>query len=164
MPVAVLILVLVAYVLVLILYPEVRRWAVAGGVVAALGLAFYFSREAPEATRAGSRIAPEEVTLDQIDVEQTIRGATLTGRIENGSERYRLRDLTLALRLRDCPAEDTPLESCPVIGEASAIARPDVPAGQIRALSAHFIFTSLPPVAGTLRWDWRIEEIRATNS
>jgi hypothetical protein len=86
MPVAVLILVLVAYLLGLILYPEVRRWAVAGGVVVAIGLAFYFSREAPEATRAESRIAPEEVTLDQIDVEQSIRGATLTGRIENGSE------------------------------------------------------------------------------
>ena len=45
MPVAVLILVLVAYGLRADRsIPEFRRWAVAGGVVAALGLAFYFSR------------------------------------------------------------------------------------------------------------------------
>ena len=49
-----------------------------------------------------------------------------------------------------------------MIGEASGIARPDVPPGQIRALTAHFVFRDLPPVAGTLRWDWRITAIRAT--
>jgi hypothetical protein len=37
-----------------------------------------------------------------------------------------------------------------------------VPPGQLRALSAHFIFSDLPPVTGTLRWDWRIAGIRAT--
>ena len=67
------------------------------------------------------------------------------------------------LRLRDCPAEDTVPDTCPVIGEATAIARPDVPPGQIRALSAHFVFSNLPPVAGTLRWDWRITGTRATS-
>ncbi len=81
----------------------------------------------------------------------------------NGSARYQLRDLTLDLRLLDCPAPDTPLDTCPVIGEAQAIARPDVPPGQLRGLSAHFVFADLPPVQGTLRWDWRITDIRATD-
>ena len=163
MPIAVLVLALVAYVLVLIPYPEFRRWAVAGGVVAALGLAFYFSREAPEATPAGTASPPEELTLDQIDVEQTVRGATLTGRVQNGSERYRLRDLTLALRLRDCPDRGRGAGDLPGDRRGHGDRPADVPAGQIRALSAHFLFSSLPPVAGTLRWDWRIAAIRATD-
>lgn len=162
MAVAVLVLALVAFGAALVAYPGFRRWGIAGGLVAAAGLAVYLTRQEPEAVRAGTRIAPEELTLDQIEVAPTVRGATLTGRVTNGSERYRLRDLTLALRLRDCPAEDAAVESCPVIGEATAIARPDAPPGQIRALSAHFGFANLPPVKGTLRWDWRVVATRAT--
>ena len=153
MPIAVLVLALVAYAAALVAYPGFRRWGIAGGVVAAAGLALYFSRQESEAERAGRRIAPAELTLDLVEVAPTARGATLTGRVRNGSEAYRLRDLTLALRLRDCPAEAAPVEACPVIGEAQAIALPDVPPGRIRALSAHFVFTSLLPVVGTLRWN-----------
>ena len=49
-----------------------------------------------------------------------------------------------------------------MIGEARAIARPDVPPGQIRAIAAHFIFSDLPPVEGAPRWDWAIVDTRAT--
>lgn len=162
MPIAILVLALIAYAAALAAYPDFRRWGIAGGVVAAAGLAFYLSRAEPEAERSAMRIPPEELALDQIEVAPSGRGATLTGRVHNRSDTYRLREVTLALRLRDCPEEDTPVESCPVIGESTAIARPDVPPGQIRALSAHFIFSGLPPVAGTLRWDWRITAVRAT--
>ncbi|HRO12626.1 hypothetical protein [Amaricoccus sp.] len=164
MPVAVLVLALVAYGAALVAYPRFRPWGIAAGLAAAAGLALYFTREAPpESERAGTRIAPAELTLDRIEVTPTVRGASLAGRIANGSPRYRLRDVTLKLRLRDCPAEDTPPEACPVIGESTAIARPDVPPGQIRALSAHFGFASLPPVTGTPRWDWEITALRATD-
>ena len=162
MPIAVLVLALVAYVAALLAYPGFRPWGIGVGMLAAAGLALYFARQAPEAERAWTRITAAELTLDQVEVTPTQRGATLTGRVQNGSEAYRLRELTLALRLRDCPDEETPVEACPVIGEATAIARPDAPPGQIRALSAHFLFSSLPPVAGTPRWDWRITAIRAT--
>ncbi len=105
----------------------------------------------------------DEVTLSDLAIVRTDRGGlTLTGRVTNGSQRYRLRDLTLAVRLRDCPDPAAAVETCPVIGEATAIARPDAPPGQIRALNAHFVFSKVPPVVGTLRWDWRITAIRAT--
>jgi hypothetical protein len=169
MPIAVLVLALLAYVAALAAYPGFRRWGIAVGLVAAVGLGLYFTRQASEAERAATRIAPEELALDLIEVTPSARGATLTGRIHNGSDAYRLREVTLTLRLRDCPAEEgeergdgVPVESCPVIGESTAIARPDVPPGQIRALSAHFVFSSLPPVKGRLRWDWRIVAVRAT--
>jgi hypothetical protein len=162
MAIAILVLTLVAYGYALIAYPEFRKPGLIAGAVAAAGLAVYFSRQQPEAARSGSLIAPEELTVDGLTLEQTLRGASLTGRVTNGSVDYRLRDLTLTLRLRDCPAPDTPPADCPVIGESRAIARPDAPPGQIRALSAHFTFTELPPVLGTLRWDWRITETRAT--
>lgn len=50
---------------------------------------------------------------------------------------------------------------CPVIGESTAIARPDAPPGQIRGLSASFVFTNLPPLLGTLSWDWEVIDTRA---
>ena len=162
MAIAILVLTLVAYGYALLAYPEFRRPGLIGGVLVAAALGIYFALSSPEAERSTSRIDPSELTLDGLTLERTLRGASLEGRIRNGSPDYRLRDLTLALSLRDCPTPDTPPETCPVIGEASGIARPDVPPGQIRALTAHFVFRDLPPVAGTLRWDWRITAIRAT--
>lgn len=162
MAIAILVLTLVAYGYALIAYPEFRIPGLVAGALAAAGLAVYFVRSEPEAVRSGSLIAPEELSLDGLTLEETPRGASLTGRIVNGSADYRLRDLTLVLRLRDCPAPDMAPDDCPVIGESKAIARPDAPPGQIRALSAHFVFSGLPPVLGTLRWDWRITETRAT--
>ena len=160
MPIAVLVLTLVAYGFVLIAYPELRRIAlIAGGLVAA-GLTAYFLLAGPE--EAG--IAPSELTLDQIVLERTVRGATIRGRVQNGSERFRLREMTLALRLHDCPTPEAAADTCPVIGEGEAIARPDAPPGQIRAFSAHFSLAGVPPVVGTLRWDLTIVATRATAS
>lgn len=164
MPIAILVLTLVAYGYALLVVPEFRRWGLAGGALAALGLGLYFALgSSSEATRADSRIAPAELEIDQAELVRTARGATLTGRIANRAPDARLRELTLELRLRDCPTPDTPAGDCPVIGESRAIARPDVPPGQIRALSAHFLLANLPPVTGTLRWDWTITATRATD-
>lgn len=163
MPIAILVLALVAYLAALAAWPRARLPGAIAGLVVAVALGLYLWRDgAPEAEQAAGRIPVEALTLDEIAVAPTPRGATLTGRVANGSDTYRLRELTLVLRLRDCPAPETVVETCPVIGEASAIARPDVPPGQLRALTAHFGFTSLPPVSGTLRWDWRIAGTRAT--
>ncbi len=95
-------------------------------------------------------------------LERNPRGATLGGRVTNTSPAFHLREMTLDVRLYDCPRPDTDLVACPVIGEASAIARPDTPPGQLRAFSAHFVFANVPEPVGTLGWDWRITGIRAT--
>lgn len=157
MPIAVLVLVLVAYGYVLLAWPEVRRPALIGGAVIAaiVGASLLLSRSEPIA------IAPAELTLDRIAVERTARGATLTGRVKNNSA-FRLRDMTLSLRLHDCADPEAEPATCPVIGEGKAIARPDVPPGQIRAFSAHFAFAGVPPLVGTLRWEMTVTDTRAT--
>jgi hypothetical protein len=162
MPLAVLVLALVAYGYALLSYPEFRRPGLIGGALVAAGLAVYFVRHPSESELAATRIPAEDILLDELTLERIPSGATVTGRVRNGSDRFRLRDLTLVLRLRDCPTADTPTGDCPVIGEAQAIARPDVPPGQIRALTARFTFINLPPVTGTIAWDWTIAETRAT--
>jgi hypothetical protein len=162
MPIAVLVLTLVAYGYVLLVYPEIRRAALLVGALLAAALAAYFLWATPEAQVAETRIAPEDLTLDHIETERTPRGATVTGRVTNGSERYRLRDMTLVLRLLDCPDPADLPDSCPVIGESTAIARPDVPAGQIRAFTAHFIFSGVPPVVGTFRTELTVTATRGT--
>jgi hypothetical protein len=162
MAIVVLSVALAAYVYALVVEPGFRRWGLLGGAAIGLGLAVYFWNTAPESERAGRRITPQDLVLDQLELERTRRGATLTGRVRNDSAGWRLREMTLAVRLLDCPAPDAPPEDCPVIGEATAIARPDAPPGQVRGFSAHFIFENVPRPSGTLDWDWRIVETRAT--
>lgn len=162
MPIVVLVLALMAYGYALAAFPEYRIPGLALGALAVLGLSLYFWRTEPEGERADERIAAEELALDRIELDPSARGATLAGRVHNRSESYRLREMTIALRLHDCPEEETALADCPVIGESRAIARPDTPPGQIRGFTAHYVFNNLPPVTGTLRYEWEIEGTRAT--
>jgi hypothetical protein len=159
MPIAILVLALVAYAYVLIALPSLRKPALTGGAVIAAIVAASLFLSRPQTIV----IAPDALTLDQVAFERTTRGATVTGRVQNASG-YRLRDMTLALRLHDCADPEAEAATCPVIGESTAIARPDVPAGQIRAFSAHFAFAGVPPVVGTLRWDMTITATRATGA
>lgn len=159
MPIVVLVLALVAYGMALVAFPQARPLALMAGAAVAAVIAASILLSRPETIA----IAPSELVLDQIGVERTVRGATVTGRVRNDSG-FRLRDMTLSVRLHDCADPEAAPDTCPVIGEASAIARPDVPAGQIRAFTAHFGFAGVPPVLGTLRWDLTVAETRATAS
>lgn len=162
MPIFVLIAALAAYVYALITQPGFRHWGLVGGAAAGLGLAVYLWQTTPETSQAEQRIAADEIVLDHLEITRTPRGAVLSGRVLNRSETWRLREMAMTVRLRDCPQEAAGPEGCPVIGEASAIARPDVPPGQIRAFSAHFLFANVPEPEGRLDWDWRITGTRAT--
>ena len=159
MPIAILVLAFAAYLYALIAEPGFRRWGLVLGAAIGFGLAVYF-------WLAGGSTAPpvtaEDIILDELVLERSGRGATLKGRIYNGAETARLREVALMLRLHDCPEPDMDPAECPVIGEAEALSRPDVPPGQIRGLTAHFVFANVPPVTGTLAWDWEILDLRAT--
>jgi hypothetical protein len=163
MPIAVLILVLAAYVYVLVAVPEWRRGGLLLGALAAAGLGIYFWLAEPEPERAAARIAPSELVLTELDLTDTPRGRTLRGRVENTSPRFRLREMTVTLTLRDCPADAGPDTHCPVIAQSSALVRVDVPPGQLRGFSAPFVFPDMPAVLGELRWEHAIEGTRATD-
>jgi hypothetical protein len=162
MAIVILVLALAAYAYALIAEPGFRKWGLVAGAVLAAGLAVYLWQSVPETELRAERIALEELTLDRLDFAATPRGAVLSGRVRNGSD-FRLREMTIEMRLFDCLEPDAEVADCPVIGEASAIARPDVPPGQLRGFTAHFVFANLPGVAGTLRWDWRVTGTRATD-
>lgn len=158
MPLAVLVAAIAGYVYALVAGPRFRRWGLAAGLLTVLLLGLYlFAGGAP----GRPEIAPEALTLDALDLERTPRGATLSGRVQNGSTAFQLLDMTLKLRLHDCLAPELAAAECPIIGESRAIARPGVPPGQIRGFSAPFVFANLPPVIGTLAWDWEVTDTRA---
>lgn len=162
MPIAVLILALAVYAYGLIAYPEFRLWGLILGAALAIGVGAALWREQAGPGSGAPVIAPDELTLDALALRRTPRSAALTGRVLNGSPEFRLREMTLRLRLFDCPDEDVAVATCPVIGDATAIARPDAPPGQIRGFEALFVFTNLPPLTGVLRWDWAVTGTRAT--
>jgi hypothetical protein len=162
MPIAILVLALVAYGYVMVAYPEYRTIGLAVGGAAAVGLGAYFWLTEPESARAGARIEPAELTLGNLALEPTPRGARLSGRVQNGSTEWRLREMTIELTLHDCPDDETPLAECAVVGDSSTLARPDAPPGQTRAFSAQYTFANIPEPAGVLRYEWTVTETRAT--
>jgi len=162
MPVAVLIVVLAAYVYALVAAPRFRIPGAIGGALILAGLTWYLIVSPSEPERAANLISVEDLTLDRLELEQTVRGATLRGRVENLTETAHLREMTITVRLFDCALADDELDDCATIGESSAIARVDVPPGQLRGFSAHYIFPDRPAVIGVLRWDYRITALRAT--
>lgn len=162
MPIVVLALAVAAWLVAVVAAPRYRVWTLALGALVCLALGLSLWRSQPEAEAARTRVAPSELTIDQLALERIGRGAALRGRVLNGSPTYRLREMTLTVRLRDCPTEDAAPADCPVIGESTAVARPDAPPGQLRAFDALFVFANVPPVTGVLRWEWEITGTRAT--
>jgi hypothetical protein len=162
MPVAILILVLLAFAYAMASTPRARVPGAIAGVVIAAGLGWYFFSTSSETVTASRRITIEDLRIDQLQLDQTVRGATLRGRVENLSETGRLREMTIEVRLFDCPDTTTGLEECAIIADGSAIARVDVPPGQLRAFSGYYVFPDRPAVTGDPRWDSRISAVRAT--
>lgn len=162
MPIVVIVLALMIYAFAMIAWPGFRGPGLALGGAVGLGLVLYFWIDASETEEAAARITPDDLVLDALAIDRTIRGAALTGRVLNPSERHRLQDMTLALRLRDCSIEAAALEECPVVAEDTAIARPDAPPGQARSFTANFLFDDLPPPSASHRWNWSILGVRAT--
>ncbi len=163
MPLAVLAIALIAWLYAMVAAPRFRIPGAIGFALLAAGLGWYFYASESEAERAAARLAPEDVTLDLLEIDRTARGAVLRGRVANGGDAGVLREMTLEMRLFDCPDEDAALDDCVVIGDATGIARVAVPPGQARGFSASFIFPGLPPVVGVLRWDQTITALRATD-
>lgn len=135
MPVAVLIVVIALYIYALVAAPRYRVPGAIAGVLILAGLGWYFFASPSQTERAATLVSVEDLTLDGLDLERTIRGATLSGRVANAAETAHLREMTITVRLFDCELEDTALEECATIGESAAIARVDVPPGQLRGFS-----------------------------
>jgi hypothetical protein len=160
MPIAVLVLALLAYGYVLLAFPEYRVAALAVGAAAGLALAAHFWLADQGAGRAAPAIPLEQIAITGVSVEPTLRGATISGTVRNDAPQLRLDEVTLALSLRDCPDAATPAEACPVAGQATAIARPDVPPGEERPFRADFIFRPVPALSGEARYEWLLVEAR----
>lgn len=114
----------------------------------------------------GTPVAPhmtiEELVLSDLQVEQDPRLQRVSGRVENLSEGFRLREFTILATLNDCPAADIDLPECAVIAQDDGIARVDVPPGQARSFHAVFSFRDVPEPMGTTVWDYEVLQLRAT--
>ncbi len=85
---------------------------------------------------------------------------TLSGRIHNGSDARTIEELTLTVRLYDCPTGSLG-DACVVIGEDTANVPVKVPPGQTRALQGEVAYYDLPEVEGQRVWDYEVTRIRA---
>lgn len=155
------IVILGIYTYILLRVPQFR---LAGGVVAVAllgGLVYYFLASEPEKQAELNRIPVEQATLSDLGLEMGIQNSTLTGRIVNGSDDSQIIGVLLTVTIYDCPAADSDLADCFIIGQDDGEARVKVPAGQLRDFKATFLFASLPEITGEFRWEHEIIALRA---
>ena len=154
-------IVLSLYIYVLFRLPDLR---IAGTIIAAvlLGGLFYYALTAPATPEEElNRITSDEIMLEGVDLALDPRVSKLSGRVVNNSDNYTLTGISFDVKLYDCASADTPLTACFTIGEDTKEARLSAPPGQLRAFEAALIFPNLPKVEGVLRWDYRVEALRA---
>jgi len=157
-------IVLSLYIYILFRQPELR---LAGSVVAFTligGLVYYMVTVPPEPQAEMNRIAIDEIILENPELELGPRTATLTGRVINNSPEFTLTGINLDVTIYDCPAGDTPLDACFIIGEDDGYARPSVPPGQLRAFTATLLFNNMPEVSGVQRWEYKVTGTRALDT
>ncbi len=164
MPVAALVLVILLYVYLLISKRELRKPLLAGGVVAMLLVLILTLLVPSESTNRTTRVSLDDLTIDELILTRTERGATISGRMQNGSSNGHIREVVIDMRLFDCAPGHQDLDDCLIIGDASAIARPSIPPGQTRGFTAQFLFSNLPVLSGELAWTLTPAEIRATQA
>ena len=153
--------VLSLYIYVLFRLPEMR---IAGTIIASvlIGGLVYYTFTAPSAPEEElNRITLEEIAIEGVTLALDPRVTKLNGRVVNNSSAYTLTGMRFDVKLYDCAAEDTPLAECFIIGEDAKEAHLSAPPGQLRAFEAALIFANLPDVEGVLRWDYRVESLRA---
>ncbi len=153
--------VLSLYIYVLFRLPEMR---IAGTIIATVligGLAYYTLTAPSVPEQELNRITVDDVVLEDVTLDFGPRLATLAGRVINNSPTYALTGISFDVKLYDCAAEDTPLADCFTIGEDTKEARLNAPPGQLRAFDTALIFANLPEVDGVMRWDYKIESLRA---
>lgn len=162
MPIAALFIVIAGAVAVAILYPHLRILALAMLVLFGGVLGAYFLTGNGTVERQAALIPAEELVVSDVDLTAGVRFETLTGRVTNPSDSYRLRSFDVTVTLHDCPDALVPLETCATIAQDRGTARVDVPPGQTRAFRAVVGFAAVPPLQGVLRWDYRISATTAT--
>lgn len=164
MPVAVVILAILGFLYLLISQPNYRKLIIGGGIVTVLLITVLVILNPSESAYRTTRIAPEELIIDQLEYAPTLRGATITGRVQNTSPIGHVREIVLDMRLYDCPPDYTELTECLITGDATAIARPDIPPLQTRGFTVQFLFSDTLPLSGKLVWTLTPSEIGATRA
>ena len=147
---------IVPIVIVVILYVAGYRKSAAGllGTVIVAGFLLYQYTQRVQ-QKAGSRILPSEVTVENVAVKPTFRSSyDITGRVTNRSETYRLDGISFRVTMRDCRGADK--SSCVSIAEATTSVPVTVPPQQARDFTGSLYFDRSVKAKGTLAWDYEI--------
>ena len=83
-----------------------------------------------------------------------------TRRITNNSAKFSIRQIDLAVTVRDCPREAA-AEQCVTIGQSNEILNLDIPPGEARDFAESVRFRSNVKLKGRLDWSYSISRIRA---
>jgi hypothetical protein len=102
-----------------------------------------------------------ELAVEGLSLRPSYGGAyTATARVTNRSADRTVLDFALTVTARDCPAPDSDLAACAVVGEATRDIYAEVPGGQSRDITEQFVFERMSP-KGALRFESRVARVRA---
>ncbi len=156
MPIAALFLIIVGSITVAFLYPQLRAVAVIVLVVFGGAVSTYFILGGGLVEQQANKITAEDVNLMNVTLTEEGGYTVLSGRVQNLSTAYNLRDFDVEVRLFDCPEAESELTECLVISDEKGIARVAIPPEQTRRFRTVFRFPALPALEGVLRWEWQV--------
>jgi hypothetical protein len=152
----------IALILILILMlalPEFRKYGIVVVLVAAVGIFLLWRYQEYEEKQSKERIAPTELSFEDVTLNPAYSGYELTGRIINNSKKYTLKGFQLKLIFRDCDKNDN--SKCVVIAEENEYIYIDIPPEQARDFKEDFYPYPDLKVKGKMIWDYTIEFTKA---
>ncbi|MEM6467297.1 MAG: hypothetical protein AAF679_12465 [Pseudomonadota bacterium] len=162
MSIPVILVVLAGALALALLYPSMRVIALGiFAVMAALAAIALTSNTGAVAEQEG-RVDPAQVVVGDTTIFDDGRVLSITGRVTNQNDTFRLRSFDMRVKMLDCPAEDSPQEECDIIADKTALVRVDIPPEQTRSFSVPFSFTDRPRLEGVAVFDRSIIGTRAT--
>ena len=145
----------------LVAIPAFRYFILVLVVIGGLGLGLRVAYALRQERLPLTVIPSDQVELTDIRLASSRGSYRLSGKIENLSQRYTLRDVHLEVTLYDCPPRAVN-EKCVLIGQETSYSYVSVPPGHIHALDGYLGFSNLPRPAGRLMWGYRLKKVRAS--
>lgn len=131
-------------------------------VVGAFGALIFWKDHAEDEERQASltRIAADEIVLQDLSLSNSYSSYKIAGRLKNMSREYAVDWLSLKVSMHDCPSEQYSA-SCVTIGEGTMSYSSPVPPGQARDFNEYVSFdnASFKPT-GNLVWTYAVDRLK----
>ena len=151
----------VSAVLILVAFAVGYRKTAAGLLAVALAIAAWLYVQHRDAEHlALTRIPISELPFENVTLYPYVGSYKIAGRIKNNSAKFTVRQIDLAVTVKDCPGGSAE-QQCITVGESNEILNLNIPPGEARDFEEAVRFYGSPKIKGRMEWSYAVSRIRA---